>query len=289
VTFAPVFVVGMARSGTTLLYRSLLQHPAFDRGPVDFTESFAVSGLTIDKTMDAVGWRLPHYMGGGDDGWARFLRETRLVRAWRRAWWPLLGHKVQNGAVWRFLGSVSILRRYFAHAAASRAPARVAEKTAANLAFVPHLRTAFPDAKMLVIVRHPVDVLASYWRRHRAEPDAAWAAITVEDFCALWSASIDLVTTFSSRWPDSILVVRYEDFTNDPRRTFATVCEFIGEPLFEAALVGHRDRVTDIDPLAFEDIQPGGSGGPDLVGPEVAGDVQDHLARAMAALNYERR
>jgi len=281
-----VFVVGAARSGTTVLYRTLLQHPSFDRGPVDLTESFAVLGLTIDKDMDRVLVRLKHYMGHDDDGWEAFLRDVRAVRRWRGALWPVLGRKIRNPAVWRVAGSSIVLRTYFAYASEARAPARLAEKTPGNLPMVPHLRRAFPNGRMLVIMRHPVDVLASYWRRHASDPNAPWAEISVDEFCGVWAESVALVMSYTRKWPESVLLVRYEDFTADPAAVFARVCAFIGEPMVDAALVGTRDRFWEVEPLIFDDIREGGSDAAS-VPEEVATEVRSRLKEPMATLGYD--
>jgi hypothetical protein len=174
-------------------------------------------------------------------------------------------------------------------ASVARAPARLAEKTPGNLPLVPQLRHAFPNGKLLVIVRHPVDALASYWRRHAAVPDEAWAGTTVDEFCTAWADSAAMATDFARRWPDAFLVLRYEDFTSDPASEFARVCSFIDEPMAVAALGGRRDRFSEVEPLLFDDIRPGGTGAAGLVPADVAAEVQQRLAPSMAALGYEVR
>jgi len=281
-----VFVVGAARSGTSVLYRTLLQHPAFAIGTPDFTESFAVTALTMYRDIGDRLANVQGFMGHDDAAWDQFTRTVAPVRRWRRLLWPVVGRWVGRRPVWRALGSAIVLRTYFDFAARGRRVGRVVEKTPVNLTFTPLIRSAFPNGRMIVIIRHPVDVLGSYWRRHATDANATWADISINEFCATWRAEAEMADDFRRRWPDAFLVVRYEDFTGDPDREFARICAFVGEPMAADALRGRHDDYWSAEPLLYEDIKPSAQGREQFIPAEVAADVSARLAAPMRLFDY---
>jgi Sulfotransferase family len=48
---------------------------------------------------------------------------------------------------------------------------------------------------------------------------------------AMWAAMVERRrAAFAEVDPDRVVVVRYEEFTNDPARLLATICSFLEEP-----------------------------------------------------------
>jgi len=178
----PVFITGVARSGTSILYRTLQQHPRFRpanaRDGFDLTESRAFVEPWSVRARDTAPFR---FLLEDEHCHRRFLDEAHVVP-------PLLGrlHRLEplrrlarrsrrtRIAWWRVCGNDRLLRLYFRHAAHARGVERLVEKTPAHVWMLPEVRATFPDAKVISTHRHPLDVFSSYHRRlAAAETDAA--------------------------------------------------------------------------------------------------------------------
>lgn len=77
-----------------------------------------------------------------------------------------------------------------------------------------------PDAKLVHIVRHPLDVVSSYSAQSWVPADPVQAARILRSLMDQWD-------TISARVPQrSFLEVRLEDLTRDPEAEFRRICDF---------------------------------------------------------------
>ncbi len=288
---SPVFIVGDARSGTSILLRTLLKHPSFAPRRLDLTESFAVEALLNRKrpSDDPTGTLRGFYLGDAE-AYEAFRSKVRRLEALRTISWPVLGRVAARPIAWRALGSPQLLRAYFEGAARARGVTRLVEKTPHNVAFAPRLHATFPGCQQLFVVRHPVDVLGSYWRRLASEPGATWADLSVEQLCTRWSLAVHAATRHAERWPAAFLILRYESFTTTPATTFASICAFLDEPDAPDAIAGAADGygAWEIDPHLFGDIVAETKKWRDHVDERSAAGVEDRLHEEMLAMGYER-
>ena len=175
----PIFVAGAPRSGTTLAERLIAEDPAVDpRGELPSLFE-VVRRITVD---------LGSYPAG-IDGIAGADRPA-LVAGWRDAYLAL--------------GSAS--------AAASHAP-RVVDKMPFNEQHLPLIALMFPNAPVIVMTRHPLDVIVSMMSHQMThgyhcalDPvDAARHLAAVDELTAHWQA----IGCVHDR-------LRYEDLVSDP-------------------------------------------------------------------------
>jgi hypothetical protein len=291
-TSRPVLIIGNPRSGSSLLYKTLQKHPAFAPRQINLQETHVLTHVSYSFAFE---WQEPrklvNYMLQDRARWKRFLRQTatlrRLGAVLAPAAVPLRG--AIPTPVWERFGTHLIVRNYFANAWSARGCERLVEKTPRNFEHIDKLRLVFPDARMLAIIRHPVDALSSYY--HRAQKDAAakWADVPLEKFERIYRDSIDKVT----READSgrgLLVVRYEDFTSDPEAEFRRLCEFVGEPFEESALEEANPDTgrTGSDRHLHTAIKTKTKRWEEFLAPEVATRLEDDLADVMARVGYSR-
>jgi hypothetical protein len=285
----PVFIVGEARSGTSILYRTLQKHPSFRPREVQLGETEIVANLRRaflfreDRPRSLVAFMLDDA-----DAYRAFLRSIRAPRVLSAVTAPVNAW-IDSPPLWWRRATLHdlVVRRYFLHARRARGCERLVEKTPTNTGNLALLNTAFPRARFLYIHRHPVDVFSSYRRRAAADPDATWARITPPAFCSAYRASLRRAIAWREQ-RENLAFVRYERFTADPRGTFAEICAFLEEP-FDAEAVVERDPSFGRwqgDPHLWAGIVQTTKDWRDHVTPEEARSIEAALAEEMAVLGY---
>jgi hypothetical protein len=288
----PVFIVGEARSGTSILYRTLQKHSSFRPATPSLveTEIFADLRRTF---MFRPGYPEPlvRFMLDNAEEYRRFLATIRVPRVVSALLVPVnLVVKDRSEALWLANLNRLVVRSYFFHATLARHCRRLVEKTPTNTENLGRLAACFPLARFLYIHRHPVDVFGSYRRRAADDPEARWAAaLGVEDFCRSYGAS----TERALRWRErngNLLMVAYEAFTSSPESEFAAVCAFLDEPVETAAV---REEHPDPgrwrgDPHLWGRIVRVTKDWRDFVSPGEVRTIQDRLGATMSMLGYDR-
>jgi hypothetical protein len=101
-----------------------------------------------------------------------------------------------------------------------------------------------PDARLVMVRRHGVDVAASLWRRAREQLDedagrfagdahmarfASVRCLELERAFELWAETEEAFETLRTRHPDvAVCELVYEDLLTEPRTALESVCEFLG-------------------------------------------------------------
>lgn len=219
----PIFVLGVPRSGTTLLRTMLDSHPSVACGP-------ETPWLAAHQPSSVQG--LYDYLCTSEFGWVRNYGGDRAVA---------------RGAL---RGLIDALMGDYAR---RRGKARWAEKTPNNALFVPFLLDVFPDAKYIHIVRDALDTAVSTCvvadHRRGVSPVYENALAFSPGFAAgnslfaavlrwnHWNATIAgaLVAGIAGTRPET-LRISYERLVTEPRATMEQICGFIGEPFDERTL-----------------------------------------------------
>ena len=111
----------------------------------------------------------------------------------------------------------------------------IGDKTPANNLFFNDLRTMFPSALFINIVRHPYDVTVSRLHhglragRHDAlDPASETHLSMVRAAAQAWLHGQERVARFHARHPEQLLQVHYEDALAEPHETAARLFSFLG-------------------------------------------------------------
>ncbi|HEY9524020.1 MAG TPA: sulfotransferase [Thermopolyspora sp.] len=130
----------------------------------------------------------------------------------------------------------------------------IVDKTPANAFAYKRIRTCWPDARFVFLLRHPMSIAQSW---HEASPDRR----------DLREAALDslryMKAVEKARGGLDGLTVRYEDLTADPRGEALRICDFLAIPWEEAMLsYGARDDYTKglgdwKDKIRSGAVQPG--------------------------------
>lgn len=307
----PVFLLGPERSGTTILYRTLQLQERFALGPgrrggegeVDLTES----GILVRP------WRLfdleaeeshlaRQFLLFDPDAVARVVAAARRVPRWRRLflrgpedWYPWIARRLRRRIAWRASGAGAVLRAYLEAAREARGVARLVEKTPRHDRFLPVIRATFPDAPIVVCVRHPVDTHASALRR-RMRRERLGIAIaphrifrrTPEEFAGYWRRSVRRALREQRKRPGRLTFVRYEDLTADPEKTLLALGDFLGERFDPRRLPGamRSGWHAEEDPWIARPIRRETPDWREVLSEEAAREIDARLAEERAALGY---
>jgi hypothetical protein len=287
----PVFIVGEARSGTSLLYRALQKHPSFRPRTQNLVETDPFSHVRrtfmFSRTYPEPWIR---FMLNDETAWNDFLATIRPLKALSLAWLPV-NFVFRDRLGWLYFANLHhvVLRAYFFHATRARGCGRLVEKTPTNTRHLRRLAMTFPRAAFLYIHRHPVDVFTSYRRRAAVDAQARWANMTLDEFCRRYETA----TRQAIEWRDAdhtnLHFVRYETLTTDPERAFRAVCAFLNEPFSREAIEEHTPNPDrwPVDPHLWSGIVARTKRWQDYLSPDEAKELQRQLAHIMSELKYD--
>ncbi|WP_436011066.1 sulfotransferase [Rhizobium sp. LjRoot254] len=203
-----IFIAGVHRSGTTLL-ESLIQ-ARFDvrvlRAPVPENEGQFLQDVMRDE------------VAYGGPGMFAFFDQSRLSPVVD----PTLAAQARARLLlqwdhWTLGDSATLL-----------------EKTPANIVRMPYLRSVFPNAKFIVLVRDPRAVVLSV-KKWNPSPNE----LLFMNWCSAYATALNDLD-------DDCLFVRYEDLCDDPERELDRIGAFTS--LAERSLPGMQQR-------RFEDVR----------------------------------
>ena len=240
-----IFIVGVSRSGTTLLRRMLDRHSRI---------GIATENHYLGHLLAWEGAR--HYFRQLGD-----LRDDDAVRALvelvysgelqRRSrlrelspYWRWLTQRVPREDIEAYLlasdrterGVFEAFLRIYAD---RRGKAIMGEKTPAHLDYAETLLEWFPDARIVHCMRDPRAIHVSEARR-RAEHavgfpyrQLAASPALLERFVLLqvawaWARAVHRHRTLASRYPERYRMVRFEDLVSAPAETLSDLCEYLG-------------------------------------------------------------
>ncbi|MEQ7011314.1 sulfotransferase [Actinopolymorpha sp. B17G11] len=289
---APVFIVGEARSGTTILSRILEKHEAFRPREVNLRESAVMAHANQNATY---GPRLPsslHGYMGDSQRYEDFLASLAPIRHLMRTGIVLqkrIPSQRAKDLIWAATGHVLLVRSYFHHARLVRGARRVVEKTPSHIHHVNRLLRCYPRARLIYIHRHPVDVYSSYVRRSQIDPKSrSWTRMSLKAFAKRWEQRTTLAIEAADRLPDAFLLLPYADFTGDAQTTMKRVCHFVGEEFDPEIIMEREPDLTRLKetPHVYGQIVTKTKDWSDYLSAERAARLQELLAPMMARLSY---
>jgi hypothetical protein len=216
---APVVILGVSRSGTTLLKEMLDQHPRLAIPP----ESYFIPQLW-DRHGE---WPDPE----------RFV--TDIGRLARVREWGVTPADVRERISERPSFADAIQAIYQAYAD-TRGKPRFGDKTPAYMQRLEVLERAFPDARYVHLVRDGRDAGLSFIEMRR-RPRFNWARPrSLAAFAALWRREVEGARRFGrERVPGRYLELRYEGLVADPESTLRELSGFLGLE-FDPGMLGFQ-------------------------------------------------
>jgi hypothetical protein len=216
-----VFVVGCARSGTTLLQSLLAAHPAI----ASFPESHFFRRLLPGRR------------------WARVLGlASPRARPRFLAFLDDLGRPDLAGALPRFLPLARLYASGFVQTldrlASEQGKAVWVEKTPGHLWHVEEIRRLVPDARFIHIVRSGPDVIASMYEVTHEHPQT-WSGSRDIDSCIdRWVGDIGITRKYAD--DSTHAIITYERLVAEPVSVLQDLCRFLDVEFTDAMLGGYQ-------------------------------------------------
>lgn len=294
----PVFIVGPARSGTTLLYRTLLKHPAFTVHARDASFALAESMVfTRPENLYSADpdptERARAYCLHDQQALHAFYKHLPRIQRYRAYFQSCRG---DNGTFRQHLHHW-LLRCYFHYAKQARRTNRLLEKTPNHIHHINDILSTFPKAKIIFIYRHPVDVFSSYRKRLKREQELGtpveqmqWLTISPAEFCEHYRYSIENGLNWLRQKPDSIFAVKYETLVQEPEDTLNHLLHNLTLPADAKTLLAADVSQTHntIDENANKAITATTKNWSDHLCNEDAQQIEQTLQALMNTLDYSR-
>ena len=217
---SPIFIVGMSRSGTTLLSRMLDAHSDIAIFPETWWYVVLDSLGCLERFTDP--WQSSLFFNAVWENLKGYRDPAAQIVASEACSQP------------KYLGPTVRLLEKIGQAYASQRQARMwGEKTPGHALWLPQIRDLFPRARVLFMVRDPRDVLVSYderWNSGRRDSD-----YLVSTAALLKYYLVNLL--HRPGFPaDQIRWVKYESLTAQPAAELEEICRFLGVA-FEPAML----------------------------------------------------
>jgi hypothetical protein len=117
---------------------------------------------------------------------------------------------------------------------------RWSQKATSYVFYVPNVLRVFPEAKLLFMLRNPLDLLASAERRAAAHN--SWSTQMVR-LALGWNKAVKLALEYRKKFANNFMIIKYEDLTAQPDIMLRAVFDFL-EVTFDPAYleVHHVNR-----------------------------------------------
>jgi len=202
----PVYIAGLERSGTSLIYALLASHP----------------NLAMTRRTNL--WTYFYNQYGDLSQQDNFDRCLGMMMRYKRLVVLQPDFERIRREFWR--GEPTYARLFaliHQHCAERLGKQRWGDKSLNTERYVDQIFANFPTAKIIHMIRDPRDRYASSrarWRNMKGKVGAA---------TAMWLASMRWAERNQQRYPDRYKIVRYEILVAEPEQTLREICAFIGE------------------------------------------------------------
>jgi tetratricopeptide (TPR) repeat protein len=200
---APIFIVGLPRSGSTLVEQILASHSRVE-GTMELPNIITITHQFDDMVANRDGY--PETVGTVPVGLfaalgSRYLAETAALRGGRE---------------------------------------RFTDKLPNNFSHVGLIHALLPHAAIIDVRRHPMDSCFSTFKQHFAEGQTF--SYDLEDLGRYYRCYLSLMDHWEEVLPDKVLHLQYEDLVREPEANIRRLLEHCRLPFEAACLTFHQTR-----------------------------------------------
>lgn len=232
----PIFIAGLERSGTSLIFALLASHPniAMTRRTNLWTYFYNQYGdLSKPENFERCLERMMRYK--------RLVKLEPDPERIRKEFW-------QGETTYTRL--FALIEEHFAEKSGKP---RWGDKSLNTERYADPILEAYPSGKILHMIRDPRDRYASVitrWGKRRGGVGAGMA---------MWLSSVRLAQRHKKRYPENYKIIRYELLASQPEETLREICEFVGEE-YSAAMLTMEGGKTFLEAAGNSSYGPRESG-----------------------------
>jgi len=209
------FIVGVTRSGTTLLRLMLDAHPELTIPP----ETHFLTKVIRQARGDEPDVKKIFKAYTKNRRWADFDLDAEVFRRRLVRLEPL--------------DETSAIRCFYDLYAKGKGKPRWGDKTPGYQVRMKRISRALPEARFVHVIRDGRDVVLSQWSKsERPTP--------VDEAAKRWQQRIRRSRQIATKIPDVYMEVRYEDLVRDPETQVQAVCEFVRLD-FDPVMLRHHE------------------------------------------------
>ncbi len=212
---APIFIVGLPRSGSTLIEQILASHSRVD-GTMELPNI-----VTLVRTFED---QVPDH-----DGYPEALAEVPAAQ------FAALGS--------RYIAETAPLRR---------GGQRFTDKLPNNFSHVGLIHAVLPNATIIDARRHPMDSCFSTFKQHFASGQTF--SYDLQDLGRYYRCYLSLMDHWDAVLPGKVLHVQYEDLVRDPQANIRGLLAHCGLP-FEAACLNFHETPRAVRTPSAEQVR----------------------------------
>jgi hypothetical protein len=209
----PVFVAGLERSGTSLMFALLASHP------------------NIAMTRRTNMWTYFYNQFGDLSQLDNFERCLDLMMRYKRLVVLEPDSERIRQEFWQgeptYARLFSLVEEHYAERISKP---RWGDKSLNTERYADPIFEAYPEARILHMMRDPRDRYASVIKRWKYRRGGIGAGT------AMWLSSVSLAKRNAQQHPDRYKIVRYETLAFQPEESLREICDFIGEDFKPAML-----------------------------------------------------
>jgi tetratricopeptide (TPR) repeat protein len=202
----PIFIVGLPRSGSTLLEQILSSHSAVE-GTMELPDVISIVRDLTERGAQAGNQKYPEILASLEPGEFRALGERYLAstRIQRKTGRPMFIDKMPN-----------------------------------NFAHVGLIHLMLPNARIIDARRHPLGCCFSNFKQHFARGQRFTYGL--DDIGRYYHDYVELMTHFDAALPGRIHRVIYEQLVDDPETEIRRLLDYCGLPFEDACLRFHENE-----------------------------------------------
>ncbi|MGQ0430821.1 MAG: sulfotransferase family protein [Microthrixaceae bacterium] len=218
-TGGPIFVVGMPRSGTTLMRSIMNAHPSVAMAP---ETHFVDHWMRLHRHTDVAD------PGGFARLWGEFCDSKHFRTLGVEA--DELEARIRASGPPSFQSMFTAMLEAYAERIGKP---RLGEKTPGNYRYLDTILEWFPDGRVLFMIRDPRAVVASFQAL-----DREWTDKPVDSIAVRWRRSVEMAEGWAR--DQRVLLVPYEALAHAPEPEVRRICDFLDEPFAPEMLQSGR-------------------------------------------------
>ena len=218
----PLFILGKHRSGTTFLSNLLSEHPAIAAVISDRECGGIISGVFESGFFSCINGRY-----GDISNFGNYMEFASTVSCME--YFMYADCSLEELLSYYPADYPAVFRKIMEKVAAKKTAVYWMEKTPNHTLIVDRIKSYYPDAKFIGIIRDEADsALSALYLKKKQDENRFIRSLSLIKVTYLKSLYDRTMRNFSKRHPDDLFLISYESLINDTASVTANMCDFLG-------------------------------------------------------------